>query len=492
MSVPFQTAVAVARNPKVMKLLVALMGALAISLFLVVTVLLSSVGAVASMCQAEAAQTTPTASSSPGGAPEGYVSTEPSDTALADIPENYLEIYRSAAEEYGLDWAVLAAVGKIETDHGRYDAPGVSSGENSSGAGGPMQFLAATWASVGVDGNGDGESDRYDPEDAIPGTANYLSQSGAPQDYQAAIFTYNNAQWYVDDVLAQAEQYRSAEQQEPAAEPQSASGSDSTGGWTPPTGGTEDTPNEYDLVDENRRIDYELQTAYGAQFEEAAANWNDLGGVRLAPSPSPEETDMVVVDAPLPDAGGNTSSDGSLTVDPDVMAFATENARVSLFAHEIGHAEGFEHTEEPSVLNTPVVTNSNENYEAPTPYDVALHNEVWGNEGASGGAASPPPSTDGQGGGGSGDEGEEAAVEGNSQAVFPLPEEYFDSYDDTWGAARGHGGHEGTDLFAPDGTEIYSITSGTVVAVSGADEQGWNELGGWTTMIEASESVGPI
>lgn len=87
---------------------------------------------------------------------------------------------------------------------------------------------------------------------------------------------------------------------------------------------------------------------------------------------------------------------------------------------------------------------------------------------------------------------EGGSVQGNAKAVFPLPEEFLDSYEDTWGAARGHGGHEGTDMFAPDGTPIYSITSGTVVASSGSDSQGWNELGGWTTMVESSESVGPV
>ena len=84
-------------------------------------------------------------------------------------------------------------------------------------------------------------------------------------------------------------------------------------------------------------------------------------------------------------------------------------------------------------------------------------------------------------------------MQGNSKAVFPLPEDYFDSYEDTWGAARGGGrGHEGTDLFAPDGTPLYSITAGKVVPVSGSDSDGWNELGGWATMIEATEDVGPV
>jgi len=147
-----------------------------------------------------------------------YVSSEPSENALADIPADYLELYKSGASEHGIDWAVLAAVGKIESDHGRLDAPGVTSGQNQHGCcAGPMQFHnnygqgGGTWGDVGYDANGDGEADIYDPEDAIPSAAKYLKLGGAPGDYQSALFQYNNAQWYVDDVLAQAERYRKAE-----------------------------------------------------------------------------------------------------------------------------------------------------------------------------------------------------------------------------------------------------------------------------------------
>src|SRR5215217_5900973 len=63
-----------------------------------------------------------------------------SATAVADIPANYLVIYRGAGARYGLDWAVLAAIGKVETDHGRSQLPGVHAGVNCAGAAGPMQF----------------------------------------------------------------------------------------------------------------------------------------------------------------------------------------------------------------------------------------------------------------------------------------------------------------------------------------------------------------
>ena len=121
----------------------------------------------------------------------------PSAVALADIPGNYLGWIRAAAPRYGLDWTVIAGIYSIETDFGRLEAPGVRSGENFAGPGGPGQFLVTTWGRYGVDGDGDGVSDRYDPADAIPGTANLLRQNGAPSDYDRAIFAYNHAGWYV-------------------------------------------------------------------------------------------------------------------------------------------------------------------------------------------------------------------------------------------------------------------------------------------------------
>lgn len=123
------------------------------------------------------------------------------------IPSAYLTLYKRAGKEYGLPWNLLAAVGKVETDHGGSNMPGVRSGENYAGAGGPMQFLAATWKAFAVDGDRDGKKDRYDPEDAIPGAARYLKHNGAPERMRTAIFMYNHSQDYVDLVLSWAKRY---------------------------------------------------------------------------------------------------------------------------------------------------------------------------------------------------------------------------------------------------------------------------------------------
>jgi cell wall-associated NlpC family hydrolase len=125
------------------------------------------------------------------------------------IPSNYLALYKKAGQQYGIPWNVLAGIGWIETHHGQLKAPGVTSGENSMHAGGPMQFIPGTWESFGVDGNGDGKKDRYDPADAIPAAARYLKHNGAPTRMRSAIFRYNHLVSYVNSVLAAAQNYAS-------------------------------------------------------------------------------------------------------------------------------------------------------------------------------------------------------------------------------------------------------------------------------------------
>jgi hypothetical protein len=146
---------------------------------------------------------------SPSGT-EGGGSEAPSAHAVRDIPPRYLALFMAAGRRYGIDWAVLAAIGKVECDDGRDPDPSCTTpgAVNSAGAGGPMQFLASTWATYGVDAEGNGVRSRWDPADAIYGAANYLRASGAPGDLRAAIFAYNHAAWYVDEVLRIAAGYR--------------------------------------------------------------------------------------------------------------------------------------------------------------------------------------------------------------------------------------------------------------------------------------------
>jgi murein DD-endopeptidase MepM/ murein hydrolase activator NlpD len=70
-----------------------------------------------------------------------------------------------------------------------------------------MQFMPSTWETYGVDANGDGVKDPYNPEDAIFTAARYLSAAGMPADTYGAILAYNHADWYVAEVLANANCY---------------------------------------------------------------------------------------------------------------------------------------------------------------------------------------------------------------------------------------------------------------------------------------------
>lgn len=118
---------------------------------------------------------------------------------------SYLDLYKQAATTCpGLSWTVLAAIGQIESDHGR------NAGPSSAGALGPMQFMPATWKVYGVDGDGDGKADIMNPYDAVPGAAKYLCANGAGgggKHLYNAIFRYNHADWYVQKVLNLAKAY---------------------------------------------------------------------------------------------------------------------------------------------------------------------------------------------------------------------------------------------------------------------------------------------
>jgi hypothetical protein len=128
--------------------------------------------------------------------------TAPSGTARADIPPRYLAAYRAGARDCpGLSWTWLAGIGKIESNHGQSQLPGVHSGENYAGAGGPMQFLSGTAAQYGL-------HDRYRIEEAAPAAARLLCANGAPHDMGSAVYAYNHAWWYVAKVTAWKHRYQ--------------------------------------------------------------------------------------------------------------------------------------------------------------------------------------------------------------------------------------------------------------------------------------------
>jgi cell wall-associated NlpC family hydrolase len=128
---------------------------------------------------------------------------------IAGIPAQYLQLFQAAGARYGVPWAVLAALAKVECDDGQDPDPSCTQegAVNYAGAGGPMQFLAPTWAAYAVDGDGDGRTDRWNAADAIFTAANYLHATGAPKELQRAIFAYNHSSAYVETVLRWAATY---------------------------------------------------------------------------------------------------------------------------------------------------------------------------------------------------------------------------------------------------------------------------------------------
>jgi hypothetical protein len=127
--------------------------------------------------------------------------------APAGKPTSYLTLYQESAAQYcpGLSWTVLAAIGQIESADGTNDGP------STAGALGPMQFLPSTWQEWGISAFGElGPPNINDPFDAVPSAARMLCADGAAdggQGLRQAIFDYNHADWYVDEVLALANEY---------------------------------------------------------------------------------------------------------------------------------------------------------------------------------------------------------------------------------------------------------------------------------------------
>src|SRR5437764_2616254 len=123
-----------------------------------------------------------------------YSLTRPAAPQVLSYPQ-LLGVWQQAGAAYGIQWQALAAINKVESNFGR------NMGPSSAGAIGWMQFMPSTWERWGVDANGDGVADPWNAEDAITSAARYLAASGGSTDISRAVFSYNHAQWYVDEVL---------------------------------------------------------------------------------------------------------------------------------------------------------------------------------------------------------------------------------------------------------------------------------------------------
>lgn len=134
----------------------------------------------------------------------------------SEIPADLLPLLEGAADACpGLPWPVLAAVAKVESG---FDPRAVGpdlpqfAGTADEHARGLMQFLPSTYRGLSprvdaLTGKGLGAAGIWDPESSLDAAALYLCANGAPGDLRAALFAYNHAGWYVDQVLAQAAAY---------------------------------------------------------------------------------------------------------------------------------------------------------------------------------------------------------------------------------------------------------------------------------------------
>jgi cell wall-associated NlpC family hydrolase len=157
---------------------------------------------------------------------------EISEIGANEIPAKLIPIYQAAGKKYGVPWNLLAAEHRVETVFSTL--PTMTS---PVGAIGHMQFMPLTWVGwgyggdrlgnanvpesiltdpimikkyggYGVDANGDGKADPNNLEDAIFSAANYLAANGAAKGkIREAVFSYNHADWYVEEVLDFADQY---------------------------------------------------------------------------------------------------------------------------------------------------------------------------------------------------------------------------------------------------------------------------------------------
>ncbi len=155
----------------------------------------------------------------------GFLSGAPTALASEDIGIT-LDTFMQAQDRYGVSWAVLAAIAWTESRFG------LDMGPSSKGAVGYMQFMPTTWSGMnnpaasnkppswdtnpetieqyggyGVDANGDGVADPFDPEDAVFAAARYLSDKGFADDPRRALYQYNRSWSYVDGVLHRAGMY---------------------------------------------------------------------------------------------------------------------------------------------------------------------------------------------------------------------------------------------------------------------------------------------
>ena len=116
------------------------------------------------------------------------LSTPPVIQVQLSYPE-LLALWQRAGASYGIPWEVLAAINKVESNWGR------NMGPSSAGAIGWMQFMPSTWLRWGVDANGDGVADPWNPDDAVFSAARYLAAARVTTELYRGVSRCHRADW---------------------------------------------------------------------------------------------------------------------------------------------------------------------------------------------------------------------------------------------------------------------------------------------------------
>ena len=182
--------------------------------------------------------------------PDGTADSVVAGASTSGIPSAALSAYQRGAQiidaadtSCNVPWELLAAIGRVESNHGQYggntlgsdgvSTPGIFgpqlNGDNGTQAimdtdggqldqdsvydraVGPMQFIPSTWSSVKVDADGDGERNPQDIDDASLASGVYLCSGtddlSSRAGQESAVFRYNHSRAYVDLVLRIMEAY---------------------------------------------------------------------------------------------------------------------------------------------------------------------------------------------------------------------------------------------------------------------------------------------
>ncbi len=291
--------------------------------------------------------------------PNGSADSVVSGASTNGIPAPALAAYQRGAQiinaadkSCNIPWELIAAIGRVESDHGRYGGntltedgvskPGIYgialNGKNGTQAindtdggqldkdpvydraVGPMQFIPSTWQVVKVDADGDDQRNPQDMDDASLATAVYLCSGkdnlSARTGQEAAVLRYNHSTDYVNLVLRIMEAYSSG---------------DYTAVPSGTYGGTSYSPSYSSAIDKSYKVAKERKAKQKAAKQRAIANGTTGSGTAgsgsstaVSVAPAPRAAPVAPAHFPAPAAvaapvGSNPVEDARATTSGDAV-----------------------------------------------------------------------------------------------------------------------------------------------------------------------------